>query len=166
MQFQDPGTTRPRPPTLAEQKARQRAEAREREQQQAELARAEHRAKIRRRVLIGSGVTVGVVALIAISYAATRPQQVTAHCVQQDGTVVDDQYCDESYVRSHGGHVGGGIIFLPGGGQYYYNYGGTGRVGDKISGGSTVKPQGAEVKTQSGKTIQRGGFGIKGSSGS
>ncbi|WP_234995511.1 hypothetical protein [Streptoalloteichus hindustanus] len=169
IRYQEPGQTVPRPPTLAEQRARQRAEDEERERERVALEQAERKSRVRRRVLIGGGVTVGVVAVLAVAYAAAKPKQMTAHCVSKDQVVVNEDYCDENYVRSHGGHVSGGFIFLPGPGgmtQYHYNYGGTGAVGQTVSGGSSVKPPGAEIKTPSGKSIQRGGFGVKGSSGS
>src|SRR5205823_10962578 len=57
MRFQDAETTTPRPPTLAEQRARRSAEA----ERAAERAAADRTAQTRRRVMIGSGVTIGVV---------------------------------------------------------------------------------------------------------
>ncbi|MCO1581554.1 hypothetical protein M8C13_37975 [Crossiella sp. SN42] len=164
---QDPSTTRARPPTLAEQRARQEAEQAELARRQAEIAEAERKAKLRKRLLIGGGVTVGVVALVAIWYAAQQPDDVTARCVDQNGVVVDDDYCDDDYARSHGasGHSGGVFIYS-GGRQYSYNYGGTGSYGQKITGGSSVRPKDANITTASGKSIQRGGFGIRGGGGS
>jgi len=162
---QEAGRTKARPPTLAEQRARQQAEHQQREMALAADAEVARKAKKRKRLLIGGGVTVGVVALVAIGYAALKPDNVTATCTTSDDVVVaDDQNCDETYVRSHGGYSSGGIMFLPlpGGGysQYRYNYGGTGSVGQKISGGSTVAPPKANISTRSGSTIQRGGFGV------
>ncbi|MCK2237510.1 MULTISPECIES: hypothetical protein [unclassified Crossiella] len=164
---QDPSRTRARPATLAEQRARQEADEAELAARQAEIAEAERKAKLRKRLLIGGGVTVGVVALVAIWYAAQQPDDVTARCVDQDGVVVDDDYCDDDYARSHGGtsHGGGGIFIYNGGRQYSYNYGGTGTKGQKITGGSSIRPKDANISTASGKSIQRGGFGIRGGSG-
>lgn len=173
MRFQDPESTTPREPTLAEQRARRRALEEERQREAAEreaAAEAERKAETRRKVLIGSGVTVGLVGLVAGWYLVATPEQVTAVCTDANGTIVpNDQYCDPDYVTSHGGYFHGGFLFLPlpGGGvqQYRYNYGGTGAVGSTVQGGSYNKPANADISTRSGKTIQRGGFGISGSSG-
>ncbi|MCP2164380.1 hypothetical protein [Goodfellowiella coeruleoviolacea] len=163
IRYQDPSVTRPREPSLAEKRARQRAVAQEREAELAARAEAERKATVRRRVLIGSGVTVGVVALVAIWYAAASTEEVTAQCTRDDGTIVEEQYCDESYYSSHGGYHSGGFIYI-GGTGYRYNYGGTGAVGQKVSGGTYTAPDsGTTVKTQSGKTVQRGGFGVSNS---
>ncbi|MFC4005085.1 hypothetical protein ACFS2C_27240 [Prauserella oleivorans] len=172
MRFQDAESTTPREPTLAEQRARRRAMVEERERQAAEeraREEAERKAETRRKVFIGTGVTVGLVGLVAGWYVVAKPEEVTAVCTRADGTIVEnDDYCDEDYVESHGGHYSGGFMFLPlpGGGyqQYRYNYGGTGTVGGKVSGGSFTKPANADIATKSGKTVQRGGFGISGGS--
>ncbi|HEV2781834.1 MAG TPA: hypothetical protein VGX25_20805 [Actinophytocola sp.] len=166
IRFQDPETTKPRAPTLGEQRARKRAVEQERERELAEREEAERKSRLRRRILIGSGVTVGVVAVIAVWYAAATPDEVTARCVTSDSALSpDENYCDENYVTSHGGYHSGGFFFIPipGGGynQYRYNYGGTVGPGNRVTGGSTVAPSGrTTVKTASGKTVQRGGFGI------
>jgi hypothetical protein len=169
MRFQDAASTRPRPPSLAEQRARIAAE----EEQAAQLAEVERKSATRRKVMIGGGVTVGVVALVGAWYLLASPQSVTARCTVDGGTqadtVVTDSYCDPNYVTSHGGYVQNGLIFmpLPGGGyqQYHYYYGGSGGIGQRASGGSYSAPENANVKTGSGQTIQRGGFGITGKSG-
>jgi hypothetical protein len=161
---QEAGRTQPRPPSLAEQRARQVAEQEQREAMLATEAAAARKAKKRKRLLIGGGVTVGVVGLVAIGYAVLSPSNVQASCTSNDVVVDNDDFCNESYVTSHGGHVTNGIMFLPlpGGGysQYRYNYGGTGTVGQKVSGGSYTIPKGANVSTKSGTSIQRGGFGV------
>ncbi|MEU6154741.1 hypothetical protein ABZ816_32595 [Actinosynnema sp. NPDC047251] len=160
---QQPGVTQPRPPTVAEQRARAQEIQR---RQQAELAEEAERArkkKLRKRLLIGGGVAVGVVGVVAIWYAASSPDDVEAQCTQ-DGVVVDDQYCDDNYARSHGGYTSGGFIYI-GGSSYRYHYGGSSvPVGQKVSGGSYTVPKGANVTTKSGTTIQRGGFGVSGGS--
>lgn len=159
---QEPGKTKPRPPTVAEQRARAQAIEQEREAQRAREAEEKRRKKLRKRLLIGGGVTVGVVGVVAIWYAAASPDEVDAQCTM-DGVVVDDDYCDENYVRSHGGHYSGGFFYI-GGNSYRYHYGGPSTpVGQKVSGGSYTLPKGANVSTSSGKVIQRGGFGVSGS---
>lgn len=173
MRFQDAENTTPREPTLAEQRARRAAMEQERERriaQQREAEEAERKAEVRRKVLIGGGVTVGLVGMVAAWYGVATPDEVTAVCTDANGTVVEnDDYCDRDYVTSHGGYYSGGFMFLPmpGGGyqQYRYNYGGTGAVGTPVRGGSYTRPANANISTPSGKTIQRGGFGISGSSG-
>ncbi|MBB4687039.1 hypothetical protein [Amycolatopsis jiangsuensis] len=172
MRFQD-GNTQPREPSLAEQRARRQALAdREREEQEAAAARAvaQRKADTKRKVLIGGGVTVGLAGLISTYYTVAKPTETTAVCTDASGVVQNDQYCDESYAASHGGHYSGGFWFipLPGGGfsQYRYNYGGTGTVGQRVSGGSFTAPSGnTNVSTKSGTSVQRGGFGISGKSG-
>jgi hypothetical protein len=171
MRFQD-DATQPRPPTLAEQRARQQAQEAEVERElEAEIAA--DRSAHRRRVMIGAGVTVGIVALIGGWYLLSRPNDVTARCTvaegNTNGTVVQDQYCDENYVTSQGGHISNGIIFLPilGGGysQYHYYYGGSGNIGQRVSGGSYTQPSSGTIRTNSGSTVSRGGLGVSSKTG-
>jgi len=173
MRFQDESTT-PREPSLGEQRARRQAliEQEEREASEREEAEvAKRKAGFKRKVLIGSGVTVGLVGLVATYYAVAQPQEVTASCTDSNGIVVaDDNNCDETYVTSHGGYSSGGFLFMPIGGggysSYRYNYGGTGVVGQRVTGGSYTAPSNANVTSKtSGKSVQRGGFGISGKSG-
>jgi hypothetical protein len=171
MRFQDAETTTPREPTLAEKRARQQAQRQEEQREADEKAAAKRKEETKRKVMIGGGVTVGIAALVGAWYLVAKPDDVTATCATPDGKVQSDQYCDENYVNSHGGHMGaGGLMFLPipGGGfsSYHYNYGGTVSNG-RVSGGSSVKPAGANINTRGGKSIQRGGFGVgnKGGSG-
>lgn len=167
MRFQDAGTA-PRPPSLAEQRARIAAE----QERAAARAEADRVNRGRRRVMIGGGVTVGIVALIGATYLLGVPQDVTARCTisggTDDSTVVGDNYCDPNYAASHGGFVRDGLIFIPYGTgfrQYHYYYGGTGALGQRVSGGSFTAPSHATIRTGSGSTIQRGGFGISGRGG-
>jgi hypothetical protein len=169
MEFQDPENTVPREPTLAEQRARRKALE---EQEQAEVARAEAERKsdTKRKVLIGGGVTVGLVGLIATFYLAAKPDDVQAVCTDSSNIVRADQFCDENYLRSQGATYNSttGFWILPlflGGGQYHYNYGGSGNVGSPVSGGTFQRPPKANITTKSGSSIQRGGFGISGKSG-
>ena len=177
MRFQD-DSTKPRAPTLAEARARQQAQEAEQEaaiQAEQDAIAEEERRRHRKRVMIGAGVTVGIVAVIGGLYLANQSNDVTARCTvsggNDGGTVVQDQYCDEDYVTSHHGYISNGIIFLPiaGGGysQYHYYYGGSGNIGQRVSGGSYTQPSGATIKTGSGSTVSRGGLGVKsgGSSG-
>lgn len=175
MRFQDPESTTPREPTLAEQRARRKAllEDEEREAAEAQAREvAERKAATRRKVLIGSGVTVGLVGVVAAWYLVGTPNTVNAVCTDANGIVQPDQNCDDTYVASHGGHFDpvSGLWLIPlvngGFGQYRYNYGGTGTIGTPVAGGTYTKPSGnTTVKTNTGKTVQRGGFGISGKTG-
>jgi hypothetical protein len=189
VRYQDPSSTTPREPTLAEQRARERAERRREEETAAELAEEKRRTALRRRVMIGGGATVGVVALVAAFYSAAAYREernaMTAACSHDQGsqTVAEqDQLCDQNYVTSHGGYVDHGVyfmpIFLPGGriggwNQYRYSYFPSGaRIpspGQTISHPDFTAPSsGTKVSTSSGSVIERGGFGIgsRGGSGS
>ncbi len=162
MSFQDPSSTTPRPPTLAEQKAREQAERRRQAAEAQEAQEAEDKRRKRKRILIGGGVTVGVVAVIAIGYAITQAggDAVRAQCVGEDGVIVADSNCVTPATSSTAYHSGGGFypIFIGGGGrQYYYNYGGSGGIGQRVSGGSTSTPTGnTRVTTSSGRTLSGG----------
>mgnify|MGYP006876023644 CR=1 FL=1 len=166
MRRQERGVTQPRPPSVAEARAREKAERQQREAQQLAQQTAERKRKRNRR-LIGGAAVVGVVGVVAgLGYWALSGDDVTAQCVQEDvngqPVIVDDDYCDESGSRftSSGGHVSNGF-FIYSGHQYRYYYGSKGSVGQRPSGGTTVKPKGATIKTKSGTTIQRGGLGSK-----
>jgi hypothetical protein len=175
MRFQDE-TTQPREPTLAERKAREQAERRQREAAEQAEADAERSRTRRKRILIGAGVTVGLVAVIAVGYAIAQPDdEVSARCVDDSGVVVDDSNCVTPAASSSNYHSGGGLypIFIgAGGAQYHYNYGGSGSVGQPVSGGTTTVPrESTKVTTVSGKNVSvskvtRGGLGSSSSSGS
>ncbi|MDQ1735251.1 MAG: hypothetical protein QOH56_1502 [Pseudonocardiales bacterium] len=125
-----------------------------RDQKYAEDAR---RRRNRRNVLIGSGVAIGVVGVAAIVYWSAASSSTTAHCVGANDQPVSASYCD------NGSHIGNFFFF--GGSQYHYYYGGN-VAGGRYAGGSTVAPRNGKISTDSGKTIRRGGFGGRSSSGS
>lgn len=163
VKFQDAATTKPRPPTPAELRARKKFEDKQRELEQLRLAAEEKRRK-QKRVLMGSAAAVGVVGLVAgLGYWMLKPDNVTAQCVRDDpnGTpvIVPDSYCT--------GHTAGmNGFFFWGGHSYRYYYGSSGSVGSRPIGGSTSRPPGAHITTKSGTTIQRGGIGGSGGKGS
>jgi len=167
MRFQDE-TSRPREPTLAERKAREQAERRQREAaEQAEVDAQRSRTR-RKRILIGAGATVGLVAVIAIGYAIAQPDdEVSARCVDDSGVVVDDANCVTPAASSDSHYYGGGFypIFIgAGGAQYHYNYGGSGSIGQPVSGGTTTVPRDTtRVTTASGKTVSGSSGGSSGS---
>jgi hypothetical protein len=160
--YQDAATTKPRPPTPAELRARDKFAKKEREIEEARLE-AEAKRRKRNRRLIGGAAAVGVVGVVAgLGYWALSAPTVTAQCVRDDSNgqpvIVPDSYCT--------GHTAGlNGFFFYGGHQYRYYYGSSGSVGQRPIGGTTTAPKGATVKTKSGTTIQRGGLGGKFSSG-
>jgi hypothetical protein len=158
IRFQDPATTRPRPLTVGETRAREKAE---RARKEFERARFEANVKRyhRNQRLKGGVAVVGVVGVVAaLGYWALSPRTVTAQCVQEDGAggpiIVPDSHC-----AGHTGDSSG--LFIYSGHQYRYYYGSSGTIGARPSGGTTVAPKGDTVKTSSGTTIQRGGLGSK-----
>ena len=180
IRHQEPGATTPREPTLAEKRARERAEQRRQEAEQAEREAAQRASDKRRKLLVGGGVTVGVVALVAAFYSASSYSQdadaSSRYCSANEGgrTVAEqERFCDENYVNHNGGHVDHGTgtffmpIFLPGGQRvmqpYRYGYTSGGSpappVGSTVGNPSFTKPAGSAVKDRSGSTISRGGFG-------
>ncbi|WP_406280634.1 hypothetical protein OH799_14805 [Nocardia sp. NBC_00881] len=173
VQRQEAGVTKPRPPTVAEARARDKARKHAEQAQQAAAAAEESKKRKRKRVMIGGVAIVGVAGLVGGGYLAyralTAPDRVTAHCVKTENgqeIVVDDDHCGDGrpgFVSNSGG--GPGVIILGGGPQYRYYYGGTGTVGKPPTGGTTVKPRSAEIKTKSGTTVQRGGLGSKSTGG-
>jgi hypothetical protein len=106
---------------------------------------------------------VGAVGVLMIAYCAAQSDDddVVADCVDTstqlaDGSyaVVDEQYCGSTHARP-----GIGTAFL-------WYYAGT-RIGQRVHRGSTIRPSNVNIVSRSGKTtIQRGGFGGHGSSGS
>ena len=158
MRFQDERTT-PREPTLAERKARERALRRQQEADEQRVADEQRTRTKRRRIMVGAGVTVGVVALIAVGYTLAQPdEEVQAQCVDDNDVIVDEANCITPATASSSTYYGGGPGFYPifigsGGRQYHYNYGGSGGVGDRVSGGTTTVPrEGTTVRTTSGRT--------------
>ncbi len=192
MRFQDAESATPREPTLAEKRARVAAEKRRDEQEQAAVAEATRKSDQRRKVLIGSGVTVGVVALVAAFYSgsaySTEKNAMQRECTvnyQGEDIAQPDEHCDPNYAQNNGGSMVGGMwmmpIFLPGGGvgpmpsspgQYRYSYSPAGSAGtapgQRVASPNFNAPSGnTKITDKSGRTVQRGGFGVgnKGPSG-
>ena len=174
VRWQDPATAKPRQPSVAEARARDKAQkAREAEEEieRVKAEKARKRAATGKKVLIGSAVGVGVVAVVAAGYAIFhRDDRIGASCVK-DGTneVVPDSYCSSGYSS-------GGSTFFYAGSSYRYYYGGSNSgVGSIAHGGTLTLPKGTTATTKSGTSISksgssvsRGGFGSSssGSSGS
>lgn len=171
VQRQEPGVTQPRPPTVAEARARDKARRQAEEQARAQAAAADAKRRTRNRVLIGGVAVVGVAGLVGggyLAYRALTAPDVTAYCVKTENgeeVVVEDQYCTPSQSGFVDGNGSGSLIILGGGPQYRYYYGGSNTVGSPPVGGTTVKPKGTNITTKSGTTIQRGGLGSKSTGG-
>lgn len=165
---QEPGVTQPRPPTVAEARARDKARKRAEEAEHAAVVALADRERKRKRVLIGGAAIVGVAAVIGAGYLACQAAEpdVTAYCTTDDNgqqTVVDDNDCvrAQNYATSTGAyHSGLPAVFFFNGHQYRYYYGGTNTVGRAPVGGSFSAPSNAHVSTKSG-TVIRGGLGSK-----
>ncbi|MEU6560804.1 hypothetical protein [Nocardia nova] len=176
MQRQEAGVTQPRPPTVAESRARDKARKRAEEAERAAAEALENKKRNKRKMLIGGVAVAGVAAVVGagyLAYQAVHKPHVTASCITDDNgqqMVVSDDDCAraQQFAGTSGGYYGGyhspGIFFYNGH-QYRYYYGGNNTVGHPPSGGSTVAPKKATVSTKSG-TVIRGGLGSKsGSSG-
>ncbi|WP_024806501.1 hypothetical protein [Nocardia sp. BMG51109] len=175
MQRQEPGVTQARPPTVAEARARDKARKRAEDAQRAAEEALAAKKRTRKRLLIGGVAVVGIAAVVGggyLAYRAVTKPDVTAYCVVRDANgqevLAPDDDCDraQTYSTTGGGYYGAPGIFLYNGRQYSYYYGGSNNtVGRPPTGGSTVAPKDATVKTKSG-TVVRGGLGSKsGSSG-
>ncbi|MGW4351594.1 hypothetical protein ACWELJ_05830 [Nocardia sp. NPDC004582] len=180
---QQAGITQPRPPTVAEVRAREKARKRAEEQQQAEAEAAEAKQRKKKRILIGGAAVAGIAALVGGGYlvaSAWSGPDVTASCTvvadkgeivpigngqtvtadrDNQEIVVPDNYCSSATSGGHPGTHTSTFIYL--GHSYRYYYGGNTTIGHAPTGGTTVAPKGATVKTKSGSTIQRGGLGAK-----
>lgn len=163
IRWQDAATTRPRPPTLAE--ARQRDKAQKAREDAAAFAeyqerRQQARSASRRKVMMGSVAAIGLVGVVALGYHVLNDDdEVSATCVR-DGTneVVPEQYC------SSGTSGGGGGLFIFAGSPYRYYYGGNnGGIGTTARGGTLELPKGTSGRTSGGQSITRGGGADSGS---
>ncbi|WP_194289756.1 hypothetical protein [Nocardia macrotermitis] len=163
---QEAGVTQPRPPTVAESRARDKARKRAEEAERAAALALEAKQRNRKRVLIGGAAIVGVAAVVGAGYLACQPSEpdVTAYCITDDSgqqTVVNDNDCvaAQNYATTTGTyHSGLPAVFFFNGHQYRYYYGGANTVGRAPVGGSFSAPSNAHVSTKSG-TVVRGGLG-------
>ncbi len=173
--------TQPRPETVAEARARQRAQhdRAEAERVAAEQAWIQARKRRRRRsVLIGVAVVAVVLALLY--FVNPRQRTTTAYCTDPSGNVVSESYCNTGHINPLTGFI------LLNGLNYRYRYGGTLSNGHLL-GGSFDAPNNRRLVTPSGgavnpgnttsfgsdgrsnigsKNIKRGGLGVGSRSGS
>jgi len=105
--------------------------------------------------------TVTALSALVVGFCAAQnsAKEVTADCVELTDVdaagryrVVDEWYCDDDDDGSH---------YTATRGAYRWYYGGR-LVGDRVSGGTTIRPSDATITTRTGRTIQRGGFGGRG----
>jgi hypothetical protein len=94
-------------------------------------------------MLVDDGTTL-------IPSPSPSPALVTSAPPAGSYVVVDDSYCDDDGGSSH--YYGGSR------GAYVWYYGGH-RVGNRVQGGTTLKPSDVTITSRAGKEIQRGGFG-------
>lgn len=163
IRLQEPGTSRPRPPTVAEARARDKArKAREAAEQFAaeQAAKAAQKRRQNKKTLMGALAVVGVAGAVAIGYQLSKGRDISAACVDEHNVVAPDTYCSS-------GTPGSGGIFIFAGSPYRYYYGGSsGGVGTTATGGTLTQPSGTRAKTKSGSSISRGGFGSSSAGGS
>ncbi|MEV0158481.1 hypothetical protein B0I32_10135 [Nonomuraea fuscirosea] len=88
---------------------------------------------------------------------APTPTATTSAPPSGSYQVVDDDYCDDDSHRYYGGGHSRGA--------YVWYYGGT-RIGNRVHRGTTFRPSDVNISSRTGKSIQRGGFGSRTSSGS
>ncbi len=108
--------------------------------------------------------TVTALSVLVIGFCAAQnsAEDVTADCVERADTdasgqylVVNDANCDDD----DDGHYSSSR------GAYMWYYGGR-RVGNRVTGGTTIRPSDAHITSRNGREIQRGGFGGRGFGGS
>jgi len=104
-------------------------------------------------------VAVGLAATVAALVAGCSTQRQTADCVDAQGHVMPDSYCQNtgSGYYSSGYHTYNHYHWIYGG--HIGSYAGGYRT---VSGGSTSPAEGADVVSRSGMSISHGGFGHSG----
>ncbi len=158
MRYQDPETTRARPVSVGELRAREKSTSKQRQIEKARLA-AEAKRRARNGRLASVTAAVGVMgAAVGFGYWASAGKSLTAQCVQDDPdqqpVIVADSNCGGYAPTTNG-------FFYYGGHQYRYYYNSTGTIGSPPIGGTTVAPSDARITTRSGGVIQRGGLGAR-----
>lgn len=113
------------------------------------------------RRLSSRAVKVGMVSALSLTLVACGSSSTTARCVDRNSSsagksgyrVVPDTRCDTDDIDGSTTPYG----------RYFWYYGGKTGSG-YVSGGSRVRPEG-KIKSSSGRTLSRGGFGGGGSRG-
>jgi hypothetical protein len=96
-------------------------------------------------------VSLGLTSAMALILVGCDDRREAQRCVDQNGLVVDDEYCQQQSAP-------------PGGGGYHWYYGGSGYYpGETASGGSYTPTAGYSAMRPSepgfADTVVRGGFG-------
>ncbi|MDL4771440.1 MULTISPECIES: hypothetical protein [Thermomonosporaceae] len=107
-----------------------------------------------------------MVSALSVTLVACGSKSTTAYCVDRDAPAVGktagghktvpDSFCNTSDIDR------GTVSY----GRYYWYYGGKRSSNGYVSGGSAYGPSKGKVKSSSGRTLSRGGFGGGGKSGS
>ena len=106
-------------------------------------------------------VATGLVGAVAALLAGCGNHSQTADCVDSQGRVLSDSYCQSN---GGGGYGGGGHGVMVHSGGAHWVYGGnvttSGGV-SRVSGGSSAPSGSGDISSRSGATV-RGGFGESG----
>ncbi|MEV5407411.1 hypothetical protein AB0K60_01030 [Thermopolyspora sp. NPDC052614] len=103
--------------------------------------------------------TITALSVLVVGFCAAQnsAEEVAADCVDWTNTdasgqylVVSDFYCDDDDDDDDD--------FSSSRVAYRWYYGGR-RVGDRVTGGTTIRPSDAHITSRNGHVIQRGGFG-------
>jgi hypothetical protein len=107
-----------------------------------------------------------MVSALSLTVAACGSKTTTAWCVDRYAPsvgqtkggykVVSDNFCDRTDIER------GTVSY----GRYFWYYGGNRDSAGYIYGGSRIGPSKGKIKSPSGATLSRGGFGGSGKSGS
>ncbi|WP_285694935.1 hypothetical protein [Actinomadura sp. NBRC 104412] len=119
-----------------------------------------------KRRLSSRAVKIGMVSALSLTVAACGSKTTTAWCVDRYAPavgrtaggykVVSDVFCDSRDIER------GTVSY----GRYFWYYGGKRDSDGYVSGGSRFGPSKGKIKSSSGRTLSRGGFGGSGRSGS
>lgn len=113
-----------------------------------------------KRRLSSRAVKIGMVSALSLTVAACGSKTTTAWCVDRYAPaaggstaggyrVVSDFFCDRNDIED------GSVSY----GRYFWYYGGKRDSRGYVSGGSSVGPSKGKIKSPSGATLSRGGFG-------
>jgi len=119
------------------------------------------------RRLSSRAVKVGMLSALSLTLVACGSKSTTAHCVDRSASAIGkaqggyrtvaDGFCNTSDIDS-----GRTSSYT----QYFWYYGGKRDSRGFVSGGSSYRPSKGKIKSNSGHTLSRGGFGGGGRSGS
>ncbi len=99
-------------------------------------------------------VSIGFLALAAVSIAVGCEEDEVRQCVDEHQLVVADERCTDAGAGG-GTHIGGHV--------YHYFYGGYTPIGSRVSTGSFTPVAGHSYVPHASVSVSRGGFGRAGS---